>query len=87
MSFNPVLMIAKGGKPEWYNLTDSYARPRNAAALWQLAANVIPYFLLLGLMTLTVQASLPYGLTLLLALPAAAFFTRIFIILHDCTDG
>lgn len=87
MSFNPVLMIAKGGKPEWYNLTDPYARPRNAAALWQLAANVIPYFLLLGLMTLTVQANLPYGLTLLLALPAAAFFTRIFIIFHDCTHG
>ncbi|MBW2451432.1 MAG: fatty acid desaturase, partial [Deltaproteobacteria bacterium] len=48
MSFNPVLMVAKGGKPDWYSLTDPYARARNVAALWQLAANVIPYLLLLG---------------------------------------
>jgi len=87
MAFNPVLVVAKGGKPDWYGLTESFAHARNGAALWQLGNTLIPYLLLLGVMAMTVQAGMSYALTLLLAVPAAAFYARLFIIFHDCTHG
>lgn len=87
MAFNPVLVVAKGAKPQWYDLTAPYARARNGVALWQLTNSVIPYLLLLALMVYTVKQEYAYAVTLVLALPGAAFFARIFIIFHDCTHG
>jgi len=87
MAFNPVLIVAKGARPDWYPLTEPYARPRLTASLRQLLNSLLPYLLLLTLMIFTVHAGYPYGLTLALAVPAAGFFIRIFIIFHDCTHG
>jgi omega-6 fatty acid desaturase (delta-12 desaturase) len=51
-------------------------------AVIQLANSLIPYFLLWYLMIRSLEVS--YALTLALAIVAAGFLVRIFIIFHDC---
>lgn len=87
MSFNPLVIVAKQEKPDWYPPTAVYARPDSRKSTWQLANTLVPYFLLLGLMLLSIRHDYPYGVTLLLGIAAAAFHIRIFVIFHDCTHG
>lgn len=62
-----------------------YAQPHLGRALLDLATSVVPYFALTVLMYLSLDVS--YLLTLALAIPAAAFLLRTFILFHDCTHG
>jgi omega-6 fatty acid desaturase (delta-12 desaturase) len=56
-------------------------------ALWQLG-NTLPAFVLLwSLMAWSVHAGWGHLWTLLLALPAAGLYVRLFIIQHDCGHG
>lgn len=87
MAFNPLLVVAKGARPGWYALTAPYARSQRGRSSWQLANSLIPYLLLLGLMCFTVRQNYPYLATLALAVIAAVFYVRIFIIFHDCIHG
>jgi acyl-lipid omega-6 desaturase (Delta-12 desaturase) len=87
MSFNPVLVVAKLEKPAWYQKTSIYAKPENRMAFRQLITTVIPYLLLLVLMTQTIRLGYPYWMTFVLSVPATALFARIFIFFHDCTHG
>jgi acyl-lipid omega-6 desaturase (Delta-12 desaturase) len=87
MPFNPVIVVAKGARPAWYQNTARYAQPILRTSLGQLLTAVIPYLLLLALMAHTVRRGYPYPLTLALAVAAAALFSRIFIFFHDCTHG
>jgi acyl-lipid omega-6 desaturase (Delta-12 desaturase) len=52
---------------------------------WQIINSVVPYFAMMAGMYWSLQYS--YLLTLLLAVPAAGFMVRIFIIFHDCGHG
>src|SRR5919201_1886539 len=63
----------------------SYARPRMARSLLDVATSVVPYLALSVLMfwTLHVSDLLP----LALAVPTAGFLVRIFIVFHDCAHG
>ena len=54
-------------------------------SLWQMATSFLPFFLLCALMYRTLAFSWP--LTALLAVFAAGFIVRIFIIQHDCGHG
>jgi omega-6 fatty acid desaturase (delta-12 desaturase) len=64
-----------------------FAKPLLGRALWQLV-NTLPLFALLwALMLWTVHRDWSYGWTLLLALPTAGFYVRMFIIQHDCGHG
>lgn len=87
MPFNPVIIVAKGEKPEWYQATADYLRRDLRKALWQLLTTVTAYLLLLALMVLTIRAGYSYGFTLGLGVVAAALLIRIFILFHDCTHG
>ncbi|HXE97712.1 MAG TPA: fatty acid desaturase [Dongiaceae bacterium] len=87
MSFNPVLVVAKVEKPEWYKATAQFAKQDNLTSIRQLLTTLIPYMLLLALMALTVHSGYPYYITLALGVAAAALFSRIFIFFHDCTHG
>lgn len=87
MSFNPVIIVAKQRKPNWYLPTSVYARPDLRKSTWQLVSTLVPYILLLSLMIYRVRHDAPYGVTLLLGVVAAALNIRIFIIFHDCTHG
>jgi omega-6 fatty acid desaturase (delta-12 desaturase) len=59
--------------------------PQPARSLWQIATTVGPFFGLWAAMYALLPVS--YALSLLLALPAAAFVVRLFIIQHDCGHG
>ncbi|MDA8428571.1 MAG: fatty acid desaturase [Geobacteraceae bacterium] len=87
MSFNPVLIVAKVEKPDWYKKTSQFAHANPLIALRQLFTTFIPYLLTLALMVLTVRHGLPYGLTLALAVVASGLFVRLFIFFHDCVHG
>ncbi|MGA2622687.1 MAG: fatty acid desaturase [Bacteroidota bacterium] len=54
-------------------------------SIWQLCNSFLPFFASWYLMYLSLGVS--YWLTLLLALPTAGFFVRMFIIQHDCGHG
>jgi acyl-lipid omega-6 desaturase (Delta-12 desaturase) len=87
MSFNPVLIVAKVDKPEWYKATAQFAHADTRTALRQLFTTLLSYLLLLALMARTVRHGYSYGITLAIGAAAAALFVRIFIFFHDCTHG
>jgi len=69
----------------WQQAVAEHRHPVLRSSLWQLANSVIPYVALWGLMLWTLDIS--YWLTLALAVVAAGFLVRIFIIFHDCGHG
>lgn len=87
MTFNPVIVVVKAEKPEWYKSTAPYAKADTRTAIGQLITTILPYLFLLFLMAWTVLHGFSYWITLLLGVAAAAFFARIFIFFHDCTHG
>ena len=87
MTFNPVLVASHVEKPQWYKSLGAYAKPDNRIAYWQLFSTLALYFLIFALMVFTVKDGYSYGITLSLAVLAAAVFVRIFIFFHDCTHG
>ncbi|MDR3518037.1 MAG: fatty acid desaturase [Azospirillaceae bacterium] len=62
-----------------------YLAPILTTSLWQIVNSFGPLIALWALMVISLKLS--YALTLLLALPAAGFVVRIFIIQHDCGHG
>ncbi len=64
---------------------DIYAQPNLGRSLLDIATSVVPYFALSVLMYLLLSVS-PL-LTLALALPAAGFLLRSFVVFHDCAHG
>jgi omega-6 fatty acid desaturase (delta-12 desaturase) len=69
----------------WRQAVAKYQKPDALRSWWQLINSVVPYFILWYLMIESLNIS--YWLTLLLAIPAAGFLVRIFIIFHDCGHG
>ena len=63
----------------------AYAQPRLGRSALDIATSVVPYLALSVLMYLTLGVSVL--LTLALALPAAGFLVRTFVVFHDCTHG
>jgi acyl-lipid omega-6 desaturase (Delta-12 desaturase) len=63
----------------------AYAQPRLWRSLLDVATSVVPYVALIVLMFLMIGA---FGLlTILLAIPAAGFLVRTFVVFHDCAHG
>lgn len=62
-----------------------YRQPDVARSLWQIVDTAVPLTALWLLMLFFVDRA--YGITLLLAVPTAAFLIRLFIIQHDCGHG
>jgi omega-6 fatty acid desaturase (delta-12 desaturase) len=72
-------------RPDWKAVLAPYARPRIGRSLADLATSVVPYVALSVLMYLALDVS--YLLALAIAVPAAGFLLRTYIIFHDCTHG
>ena len=64
---------------------DRFAEPRLDRSLLDLGTSVVPYFGLVVAMYFSLRVSVL--LTLVLAIPAAGFLIRVFIVFHDCTHG
>jgi omega-6 fatty acid desaturase (delta-12 desaturase) len=69
----------------WRERLAPYATPDLRRSLLDLATSVVPYIALTALMYLALDVS--YLLVLALAIPAAGFLLRTFIVFHDCTHG
>jgi len=69
----------------WIKALEKYKVANNKKALLEIVLTVVPYVALLAGMYQVFDYS--YLLTALLALPAAGFLVRIFIIQHDCGHG
>lgn len=68
-------------------LLSKFAKPHLGRAIWQLINTLVPFFALWVLMAWSVVAEWGYGWTLLMALPTAGLYVRIFIFQHDCGHG
>jgi omega-6 fatty acid desaturase (delta-12 desaturase) len=64
-----------------------FAKASLPRALWQLANTLIPFLFLWALVAWSRLAGWHYAWTLLLALPAAGFYVRLFMLQHDCGHG
>jgi omega-6 fatty acid desaturase (delta-12 desaturase) len=69
----------------WRERLAPYAEPRVGRSVVDLATSVVPYIALTAAMYVLSQIS--YLLGLVLAVPAAGFLLRTFIVFHDCTHG
>src|SRR5688572_2784053 len=69
----------------WQSTTAPYRASSTARATLQLCTTILPLATLITLMYMMLDVS--YWITLALAVPAAGFLVRTFIIMHDCGHG
>lgn len=79
------LEFTSGVNPAWWKTLTRYQQPDLQRSWWQVINSLVPYLVIWAIMVWSLQVS--YWLTLLLAIPAAGFMVRIFIIFHDCGHG
>ncbi len=78
-------MSRPSNRPAWQATLSTYAEPTWSRGLLDLATSLLPYLALSFAMYLALRVSVL--LTLALAIPAAGFLVRVFIIFHDCGHG
>jgi len=71
--------------PAWHNALAVYAQPCFRRGVLELVTSAVPYVALCGVMYLSLGIS-PV-LTVALAIPAAGFLVRVFVVFHDCAHG
>ena len=76
---------APPNRSEWRAVVARYQRPDVRRAITQLATTLVPLGAVFYLMYRSLV--LPYWVTLMLALPAAGFLVRTFVLMHDCAHG
>jgi hypothetical protein len=69
----------------WREVLAPHMTPRLRPALLDVATSVVPYLGLMATMFLAFRIS--YLVVLALAIPAAGFLVRTFIVFHDCAHG
>ncbi|HUX95449.1 MAG TPA: fatty acid desaturase [Bacteroidales bacterium] len=77
--------IGENSNRDWITVISGYNRPELLKSWWQIINSVGPYIILWIVMIKTINIG--WWLTLILAVPAAGFMVRIFIIFHDCGHG
>jgi omega-6 fatty acid desaturase (delta-12 desaturase) len=71
----------------WRDAIAPYARPDLRRSMLDVATSVVPYLILWAVMYLALERWGSYPLALLLAIPAAGFLVRSYIVFHDCAHG
>ena len=72
-------------KFKWQAVVAKYAYPETWRSIWQVLNSLVPFIVMWYLMVRSL--AIGYWLTLILAVPAAGFMMRLFIIFHDCCHG
>ena len=75
----------RAGRAFWLEAVAPYAQPHLGRSVLDIATSVVPYLALSVLMYLALDVS--YLLVLAIAVPAAGFLMRTYILFHDCTHG
>ena len=70
---------------EWKQAVAKFQDADNRQGIWQIINSAVPYVVLWYLAYLALDIS--YWLTLAIAVVAAGFLIRVFIIFHDCGHG
>ena len=78
-------MTPVSSRPPWHASLAAYAQPSLRRGWLELATSAVPYVLLSVVMYVTLNIS-PV-LTVALAIPAAGFLVRVFVVFHDCAHG
>src|SRR5687768_15101298 len=78
---------ANATRPAWYWLCAEFGKSNLRKSVWQILNTLGPYLLLWALMILATRLGYPYWVTLVLAVFAAGFLVRVFILFHDCCHG
>jgi omega-6 fatty acid desaturase (delta-12 desaturase) len=73
--------------PDWHQKLKKFLNSNRLEASWQLLNTLVPYFCLWYLMVRSIQLGYSYIWTLILAILAAAFLVRLFILFHDCVHN
>jgi omega-6 fatty acid desaturase (delta-12 desaturase) len=73
------------GQPYWRASVARHEQPSLRHSLVDVATSVFPYLALTVAMYLSLQVSV--WITLALAIPAAGFLLRTFVVFHDCAHG
>jgi omega-6 fatty acid desaturase (delta-12 desaturase) len=76
---------AKAEHKRWLKILARYREPDPRRSLYELAVTAVPFFALWALMLLCLDVG--YWISLLVAVPAAGFLVRLFMIQHDCGHG
>ncbi len=76
---------ASGDARRWTKILARYREPSNSRGLFEVAVTLGPLIALWMLIWATLD--LGYWLSLLIAIPAAGFLVRLFMIQHDCGHG
>jgi len=69
----------------WTQILARYRQPHNGRGVVEIAITIVPLIALWVLVWVCLDLS--YWLSLLLAVPAAGFLVRLFMIQHDCSHG
>jgi omega-6 fatty acid desaturase (delta-12 desaturase) len=69
----------------WARIVARYREPSHARSVFELVVTIVPLIVLWAAMWWALSVS--YWLCLLLAVPAAGFLVRLFMIQHDCGHG
>ncbi|MGH3264789.1 MAG: fatty acid desaturase, partial [Trebonia sp.] len=73
-------------RPPWHEALAPFAQPRLRRGLFEIATSLLPYLALCTAMYLLLQAGW-LAPALLLAIPAAGFLVRVFVVFHDCAHS
>ena len=85
VAFVPRPRVGESSRPVWRESLTRYERPRLGRSLLDIATSAIAYLAICVGMYLALTVSVL--LVLALALPAAGFLVRTFVVFHDCTHG
>jgi len=73
--------------PAWHGELAAFRHADTRMALWQLGNTLLPYLVLWYLMVRALRLGYPFLVIAALAVLAAAFLVRLFILFHDCVHG
>jgi omega-6 fatty acid desaturase (delta-12 desaturase) len=76
---------AAGADKQWLKILARYRDPDTARSVYELLITAMPFFGLWAIMLLALRQGYWWGL--ILAIPAAGFLVRLFMIQHDCGHG
>ncbi len=88
--FSPTTRLENGStpnRPALYVTLRQYRNPSTRKAIWQLANTLLAYGFLWLAMIWLIRNGYHYGFVLALAVVAALFLVRVFILFHDCVHG
>lgn len=77
----------RAARPQWLGALRPYAHSDRRKAVTQLLNTLVPYVVLWAAMIFAIRRGVSPWITTALAVVAAAFLIRTFIIFHDCCHG